>query len=130
MAQTHKPTIQQKAAENACPNCGKALPARPAGMRGRPGIFCPAAAGETKSACKLAHEKRRASEGAAAIAMLKAWRIDRGSGEIAQEAFRQLCTIIDTFNADDKAAGRPRADLFAAKLMADGRLYMDRKQAA
>jgi endogenous inhibitor of DNA gyrase (YacG/DUF329 family) len=113
-----KPSIAERAAEKICPECGGKVERRSA--RGRMPTFC-------SDACKRDHNNRHTVEGRAIIALLKAWRIDRGSGEIAKAAFAQAVTIIDQFNADDRDAARPRADLYAAKLMADQRLYMDRR---
>lgn len=62
------------------------------------------------------------------VALAQAWRVNRGSGEISKEAFRQLCTLLDTFNADDAKAGRPRADLHVGKLIATGTEYQDRRR--
>lgn len=114
-----KPTIQERARERICPECGAPV-ARRSG-RGRPPHFCCADH-------QRIFNRRAAKEGAAAIAYLKAWRIDRGSGEIAKTALMQLCQIVDEFNAQDRESGRPRADLYAATLMADGRLYLDRRR--
>jgi hypothetical protein len=60
---------------------------------------------------------------------MKAWRIDRGTGEIAQLSFAEICRILDQYNAQDRDAGRPRADLYAAKLLANGSMFMDRQHA-
>lgn len=61
------------------------------------------------------------------ISFLKAWRVDRGSGEIAKGAFAEAIRILDQFNGQDKDAGRPRADLYAAKLLATGTNFFDRQ---
>lgn len=113
-----KPSIADRAREATCPECGGQVVRRSA--RGPMPTFCSAE-------CKRAHGNRHIVEGRAVIAFLKAWRIDRGSGPIAQGAFAQMCQIVDQFNAQDREASRPRADLYAAKLMADGRLFMDRQ---
>lgn len=113
-----KPTISDKAKEAICPECGG--PAVRRNARGPMPTFC-------GPECKRNHSNRHMVEGRAVIAFLKAWRADRGSGEIAKSSLTQLCQIVDQFNAQDREAGRPRADLYAAKLMADGRLFMDRQ---
>ncbi len=113
-----KPTIADRARDSICPECGGPVVRRSA--RGPKPTFC-------SNECKRAHGNRHVVEGRAVIAFLKAWRIDRGSGPIAQAAFAQMCQIVDQFNAQDRDAERPRADLYAAKLMADGRLFMDRQ---
>lgn len=114
----NKPTIAERARDAICPECGGQVVRR--STRGPKPTFC-------GPECKRAHGNRHIVEGRAVIAFLKAWRIDRGSGEIAKASFQQLCQIVDQFNTQDRAAGRPRADLYAAKLMEDGRLYMDRQ---
>lgn len=79
-------------------------------------------------ACRIDMQNRLTVEGRAIIAFAKAWRIDRGSGDIAQGSLAQLCEIIDGFNARDLAAKRPRADLYAAKMLAEGTRYIDRRR--
>lgn len=116
----HFPTIAERAREQLCPECGEAVP-QEAGRRGRRRVFC-------SPEHKRAHNNRALSEGAAVIHLLKGWRVDRGQGDIAKESFRQFCQIVDDMISKDREAGRPRPDLYAAKLMADGRLYMDRSR--
>lgn len=113
-----KPTIAERARDAICPECGGQVVRRSA--RGPKPTFC-------SPKCKRDHGNRHIVEGRAVIAFLKAWRIDRGTGEIAKTALTQMCQIVDQFNAQDRDAGRPRADLYAAKLMQDGRLFMDRQ---
>lgn len=114
-----KPSIAQRAADRICPECAGPVERRSA--RGPMPTFC-------SQKCRKDHGNRHIVEGRAVIAHLKAWRIDRGSGPIAKAAFAEICSIIDGFNAADKEAGRPRADLYAAKLLNDGYRYMDRQQ--
>jgi hypothetical protein len=118
-----KPTIRELAGKAICPNCGGPVVKRSA--RGPMPKFCDA---KGKGVCKRAFETRAIVEGRALAPLLKAWRIDRGSGEIASGAFAQVCQITDQFNAADNAAGRPRADLYAAKLLADGTMFFDRQR--
>lgn len=119
MTTASKPSIHARAAERICPECGGPVVRRSA--RGPMPTFC-------SPECKREHGNRHMVEGRAVIALLKAWRIDRAQGEIAQTAFAEANRILDQFNRQDNEAGRPRADLYAAKLLADGRLYMDRNQ--
>jgi hypothetical protein len=121
MASKPKPTIAERAREMVCPECGG--PVERKSKHGPRPTFC-------SSEHAKAFNVRAQKEGAAIIAFVKAWRIDRGAGEIAQSSLQQLCQIVDGFNASDHSAQppRPRADLYAAKLMADGRLYMDRRR--
>jgi endogenous inhibitor of DNA gyrase (YacG/DUF329 family) len=120
-AKPAKPTIHQRAREHVCPNCGGEVVRRSA--RGPMPTFCSAD-------CKKAHANRHIVEGRAVIAFLKAWRIDRAQGEIAQGSFAEVCAIVDQFNAQDREAGRPRADLYAAKILAEGTRFVDRQHQA
>lgn len=122
---TPKPTARERARQAICPNCGGPVVRRSA--RGPMPTFCDA---KGKDVCKREHSNRHLVEGRAVIALVKAWRIDRGSGEIAQLAFAEACRILDQYNAQDRDAGRPRADLYAAKLLADGSQFVDRQHAA
>lgn len=112
-----KPSISERAAEKVCPECGG--PVARTSTRGRAPTFC-------CTEHKIAFRNRLTAQGSALAGLIKAWRIDRGSGDIAKAAFAEICAIADHFNAEDRSAARPRADLYAAKLLADGRLYMDR----
>src|SRR3546814_10498062 len=94
MRQT-KPTISERAREGICPNCGG--PVVRLNPRGPVPTFC---AVRGKGVCKRQHYNRHVVEGSAVIALLKAWRVDRGTGEIAKTAFAQLCQIVDQFNAE------------------------------
>jgi hypothetical protein len=124
-AKTSKPTIRQRASERVCPECGGKVERRSA--RGPMPTFCDA---QGKGVCKKNHANRALVEGRALVAFVKAWRIDRAQGEIAQKSFEQICRIADQFNAQDKEANRPRADLYAAKLLADGTQFFDRQHQA
>lgn len=114
-----KPTVQERLKDRVCPNCG-AIPVRKSPKGPRP-TFC-------SKECKRAHNNRLLVEGRAVIGFLKAWRIDRGSGEIAQRSFAQVCEIVDLFNAQDNEKGRPRADLYAATMLVEGTRYFDRQR--
>lgn len=114
-----KPTIAERAREKVCPECGGVVVRRSA--KGPFPTFC-------GPECKRSHANRHTVEGRAVIALLKAWRIDRAQGEIAQKSFAQVCLIVDQFNAADNKTGRPRADLYAAKLLVDGTMFFDRQR--
>jgi hypothetical protein len=120
-----KPTIRERAREHICPECGTDVHRR--SPKGPMPTFCSAE-------CKKARGNRRLVRGAAVIEFLQAWRIDRGSGEIAQGAFAQLCQIADQFNAEDAAyrgpngEQRPRADLMASKILVEQTTYFDRQR--
>jgi endogenous inhibitor of DNA gyrase (YacG/DUF329 family) len=118
---TTRPTVQDRMRERICPNCGRTPERKSA--KGPPPTFC-------SKECKRSHNNRLLVEGRAVIGFLKAWRIDRGTGEIAQQSFAQVCEIVDLFNANDKELGRPRADLYAATMLAEGTRYFDRQRPA
>lgn len=123
-----KPTISEMARKNICPNCG-GTPVRRS-TRGPTPKFCESKGVDARGRlmCKREFETRAIVEGRALAPLLKAWRIDRGSGEIAQRSFAQVCQIVDQFNAADAKANRPRADLYAAKLLAEGTMFFDRQR--
>jgi hypothetical protein len=118
-----KPTVRDRVSEWICPNCGG--PVVRTSAKGPPPTFCDA---KGKGVCKREMNNRLTVEGRAVIGFLKAWRIDRGSGEIAQGSFAQVCEILDLLNAQDREAGRPRADLYAATLLNTGTRYFDRQR--
>lgn len=120
-----RPSVRERLREKICPNCGGPVPR--ISKRGPPPIFCDA---KGKGVCKREHNNRLTVEGRAVIGLLKGWRIDRGSGEIAQKSFQQAVEIIDLLNGQDKEAGRPRADYYAATLIASGSRYFDRQRPA
>lgn len=66
-----------------------------------------------------------ASAPAALAGLVKAWRVDRGTGEIAKGAFARLCKIADDLNEDDRRNSRPRADYYAATLLASNAAPVD-----
>lgn len=117
MARAEKPTIAELARRSECPNCGGKVERKSA--RGPMPTFC-------SKACKVDHQNRHIAEGRVVIALLKAWRIDRGTGETAQGAFAQAISALDHFNAEDRKAGRPRPDLYASKILITGTMPFDR----
>ena len=114
-----KPTIAELARKPICPECGGAVVRRSA--KGPAPTFC-------SPECKRTRGNRRLVRGSAIIEFAQAWRAARGSGEVAQGSFQQLCNILDQLNAEDNAAGRPRADLMAAKILVDQTTYFDRQR--
>lgn len=114
-----KPTISERARQRICPECGGEVTRR--SPKGPFPTFC-------SPEHKRAHANRHTVEGRALIGFLKAWRIDRGTGEIAQKSFAQVCQILDLFNAQDAELKRPRADLYAAKVLAEGTMFFDRQR--
>lgn len=101
-----KPSIRERAAERICPNCGKPSPERRSN-RGPAPLYC-------GPECKREMNNRNLRDGLALVQFVKAWRVDRGTGEIAQAAFARVCAIADMLNEEDRNAGRPRADYGAA----------------
>lgn len=114
-----KPSIAERARLKVCPECGGPVERR-------------SKLGPVPTFCSPEHKKafgnRQLVEGRAVIGLLKAWRIERGSGPIASASLAQVCTILDGFNADDREVGRPRADIYAAKVLVDGSIYADRRR--
>lgn len=106
-----KPTIRERAAARLCPNCGKPSPPRKS-TRGPAPIYC-------DQVCKKAKNNRDLRDGLSLVNIVKAWRVDRGSGEIAQTAFARVCAIADMLNEEDRVNGRPRADYVAAVQLAN-----------
>lgn len=117
---TNRPSIKERAAERTCCNCGKPIEGGRANK-----MYCSGPG--KRSSCAIEAQNRAVARGAAIVRWAQAWRIDRGSGEIAKGSLDQLCNIVDSFNAEDLAAKRPRADLWASKLLASGSLYIDRR---
>lgn len=115
----NKLTIRERLSEKQCPNCGGPVVRK--SKRGPPPVFC-------GPVCKRDMNNRLTVEGRALVAFVKAWRIDRGSGEIAQRSLANVCEIADLFNARDLEAGRPRADYYAATLLATDTRYFDRER--
>lgn len=104
-----KPTISQRAAERICPNC--AAPSAPRkSTRGPAPRYC-------SEACKREKGNRDLRDGLSLVNFVKAWRADRGTGEIAKASFARVCQIADMLNEEDRKAGRPRADYNAAVLL-------------
>ncbi len=106
-----------------CPECQSEVRREP-GQRGGKKHFC-------SNDCKTAFQARAAKEGRAIIAIAKAWRMSRSSPknkDIGKEAFAQLCRMLDDFNAEDRKGGRAPATDYA-RMLFDGRLYIDRKRA-
>lgn len=119
-AKKARPTIAQRVAERICPNCG--APSAPRiSARGPAPLYC-------SKACKVAMNNRNLAEGASLVSYLKAWRADRGSGEIAVESFRRICKIVDDLNDRDRQASRPRADYHAACLIASNAATVDERR--
>lgn len=115
-------TVAERLKERCCPNCGGS-PQRTSVKGPRP-TFCKT----LERDCKKEMNNRLIVEGRAVIGFLKAWRIDRGSGEIATKSFAQAVETLDLFNAQDLKAGRPRADVYAATLLGSGTRYFDRQR--
>lgn len=116
-----RPTVRERLREKICPNCGEPVVRGQNQRKGPAPKYC-------SNYCKRQMNNRLMAEGAAVIGLIKAWRIDRGTGEIAKRSFQQVCEIVDLLNAQDKEASRPRADYYAATLLADGTRYFDRQR--
>jgi hypothetical protein len=79
---------------------------------------------------KTAFQNRAAVEGRAIVALAKAWRAARNRKEdrqIGADCLAELSAILDSFNADDRKAGRPGPMPYAAQLLKQGR-FIDRRR--
>lgn len=100
-----------------CPECGAETPLK---KRGVIKIFC-------DGKCRARYHARSKARGQPLVPLLLAWRHGRGSSGTPSQAFQQLVTILDTFIAEDRAAGRPPAAEYAERLMWMGQ-HMDRRR--
>jgi hypothetical protein len=114
-------TASEVARQHICTECGGPLPPRPEKQRGPRRQFC-------SEECKKVRKQRRLVRGSAVIEWAQAWRRNRAQGPIAQAALAQLCQILDQFNSEDFRAGRPPADLAAARMIMEGTMYCDRQR--
>jgi hypothetical protein len=121
MARVAKPTAGELARQPICTECGGPLPERAEKTRGPRRQYCTVT-------CKKLRAGRRLAQGSAVIEWAKTWRRNRGSGEIGQASLAQLCNILDQMNSEDHQAGRPPADLAAARMLVDGTMYFDRQR--
>lgn len=85
--------------DRPCEDCGKVFTP----TRGRQ-VFCAVA-------CKNAAKDRAAVRGKTIMPLALAWRAGKSGkgGLTSKQAFRELCSTLDRFNAEDKAAGRATA---------------------
>lgn len=80
----------------ACPECGVKFKANHPGAQ-----FC-------TTAHKTAFHNRQ--KGRASVVMLAmAYRQKRGAKGTGAESFKEMCRLLDLFNAEDREAGRPGA---------------------
>lgn len=114
-------TPAEVAHQKICTECGGPLPPRPEKARGPRRQYC-------TDACKKARSQRRLVRGSAIVEWAQAWRRNRAQGPVAQASLAQLCQILDQFNAEDLRAGRPPADLAAARMLMEGTMYCDRQR--
>lgn len=117
-------SASQPMPKGVCAECGGRFPKN----RPQQQFCCPAH--------KTAYQNRLAVQGRAVVAFAKAWRSGRNLGkgpeaedqrEVARQALSELCAILDSFNAEDKAAGRPNPLHYAKGLLRSGR-YIDRQK--
>lgn len=112
-----KPTIRERIATRVCLNCGAPSPERKS-AKGPAPLYCRPEENGGRD-CKRELANRNTVDAAALLPYLKAWRVDRGSGEIASASFERICQMLDDLNARDREVpGRPRADYHAATLLA------------
>ena len=80
--------------KRTCPECGNEFE-----TKHRKALFCSASH-------KLAFHNRCAARGKVLIPLALAWRGGRGSGDTAKRSFMRMSTLLDEWNAEDRAAGR------------------------
>lgn len=88
-----------------CPECGG--PVVQQERKRRPRVFCCDAHSD-------AYANRCAARGKALIKAAMAWRVNRGSGDVAKFAMAEMCAMLDRFAEEDRLAGRMRADDYFA----------------
>lgn len=116
-----KAAIRAVAHQAICTECGGPLPERAPGQKGPRKQYC-------ADACKRTRSNRRLVRGSAIIEWAQTWRRNRASGPVASASLAQLCQILDQFNAEDKAANRPPADLAASRMLMEGTHFYDRQR--
>lgn len=84
--------------------------------------------------CKMAFTNLNLSRGAEVLSYLQVWRKGKNAKTpeakaLASYAFRELCSLADTYNAADKLSGRDPSKLLAPRLER-GELSADRKPKA
>lgn len=95
-----KPTFGRK----TCAECGEKFTA------GSPrSAFC-------TPAHKLAFHNRSKGR-SAAISYAMAYRLKRGKKGVGAESFKELCRLLDLYNAEDREAGRPSAADYVEGMM-------------
>ncbi len=89
--------------ERQCPECGKINH-----FEQSQALFCPNTEGSGPS-CKRAWNNRNLGQGAPLVPYLKAWRMSRRlkGDPIGGIVLGDICSALDRFIAQDKAAGRP-----------------------
>lgn len=92
----------------SCAECGQEMP--PGKRGGRQKVFC-------SERCKTANGNRAALRGKALVRLAQAWRVDRGGTDIAKIAFAEMTAMLDQWNAEDREAGRIRADKHVAAMI-------------
>lgn len=104
----------------ACLECAKEFAIGPG--PGRHKTFC-------SSLCNGRYNSRCAARGKVLVPYAIAWRIGRNSKKIKDnEIFAEVIAILDSFAADDRAAGRPYPADYVERQLASGFHYKDRKR--
>lgn len=103
-----------------CQECGKTFAGKVSNGRAYDATFC-------SPRHKRDFHARNAERGRIIIPFALAWRTRRGGGATAKAAFAEMNALLDMFAAEDRAAGRPSTEEYAAALLARGR-YIDRRR--
>lgn len=102
-----------------CPWCASIVPSEK--VRGEPKAFC-------TDNCRTSYNNKMKSRGQAVVALAMTWRAGRGSSDLSKAAYAELCSILDSFNAEDREAGRPPVSIRTGQIMRSGTRYIDRRR--
>jgi hypothetical protein len=100
-----------------CPECSTTFELT--ATKGKARVFC-------TEACKQTHANRRTTRGKSLVAIAMGWRQTRGSGQLGKDLFAEMTRMLDTFVAEDVAAGRMRSDDYAKTILDMGE-FQDRR---
>jgi hypothetical protein len=101
-----------------CPECGIEVARK--SLRGPVPTFCCAQH-------KVAFNNRQTVRGRTVVSFAQAWRRGRGKAGVPSSAFQAMCEILDTFNGEDRTAGRPPVEEYVASTLFNGTRYADRR---
>lgn len=111
-------------AERVCPECGSTFHVK-LGL-GQHQKFCKTG---NRGNCNALFRARCAARGKTLVPLALAWRVGRGKRDtVSALAHNELITVLDSFAAEDRAAGRPKMDDYVGTMLNSGFRYIDRKR--